>query len=689
MRVLSWTVLTMIIPATLSAGEGTQVVGWRGDGTGRFPSADPPSTWERRCTSPVATLTFRARKPKSGFNDENRPLIGGFIPEWLVLGPVPAEPAARPPADTADEGEKHDGLAWKLHHQETIEEITRKDRWSPWNPGNDVDFINLGKILGVGENQAAWALTRVFADRGGAVSILVNHSGSLTAWVNGRQTYAASAGFINLSFFSGENRPMNCEFGYPTPSPRFDVSLRQGWNSILFKATSGKQGCKFNLRVTAPADTKYETKNIRWVTPMPAWSNGTPIVVRDRIYLTSEPDELVCISAKDGKILWRRSNTFYDAIPTDERSWNPLYAQIEPLARQLPTAVGEDQIWNLRVQIHALMRKIDPKRFVLSGDHTPAHGFATPTPVSDGVHVYVYFGHGVAACYDLDGHRKWIRLVNDIGSSGLFNCNAPVLVDGKFIFVRARIRALDARTGAIAWTTPELTEDHDMEHGGGLANNWAQALNVARVNEVAVVYLPGKMVRVADGKVLMTQKSPGHWTTPVIVNNTVYDMPDGTLVRLRIQSTSPDKAALVDEAKFEGCGDLTFSSPLLHEGIVYGIDCKGVMAAFEAGETGPLRKLYSKDLDMKPWFHANANGVAASVALGGKYLYFFDDQGTCVILEPGRVFKLVARNRIEDFMQRRYCINTWEVSTRSSPVFDGDCLYVRGEHNLYCISAQK
>ena len=39
-------------------------------------------------------------------------------------------------------------------------------------------------------------------------------------------------------------------------------------------------------------------------------------------------------------------------------------------------------------------------------------GEAAPTPVSDGQHVYVLFGTGVAACFDLDGNRKWTTVVD-------------------------------------------------------------------------------------------------------------------------------------------------------------------------------------------------------------------------------------------------------------------------------------
>ena len=71
------------------------------------------------------------------------------------------------------------------------------------------------------------------------------------------------------------------------------------------------------------------------------------------------------------------------------------------------------------------------------------------------------------------------------------------------------------------------------------------------------------------------------------------------------------------------------------------------------------------------------------LTLGGKHIYISDNQGTTVVIEPGRVFKQVAHNRIEQ-PWFRYGFERNEC-THSSPVFVGKRLYTRGEANLYCI----
>ncbi len=61
-------------------------MGWRGDGTGKYPDANPPVT-RGRVSQAVKALRFQANRPKEG--DAGVPMQSGAAREWLVLGPVP------------------------------------------------------------------------------------------------------------------------------------------------------------------------------------------------------------------------------------------------------------------------------------------------------------------------------------------------------------------------------------------------------------------------------------------------------------------------------------------------------------------------------------------------------------------------------------------------------------------------
>ena len=110
-----------------------------------------------------------------------------------------------------------------------------------------------------------------------------------------------------------------------------------------------------------PVTTFSAAENVVWKTPLPSTSNATPVITGNRIFVCSEPTTLICVAKDSGVILWQKTND---------------YDEVEGAAGNFPETHGDN-------------------------------GQATPTPVTDGRHVYVLFGTGVAACYDLDGNRQW------------------------------------------------------------------------------------------------------------------------------------------------------------------------------------------------------------------------------------------------------------------------------------------
>src|SRR6185295_13343223 len=72
---------------------------------------------------------------------------------------------------------------------------------------------------------------------------------------------------------------------------------------------------------------------------MPNVSVAMPIIVGDRIFVTAEPCDLVCIDKASGKILWIRSNSEFEGLPADELKANPIYTdKLAGLAAQLEKA---------------------------------------------------------------------------------------------------------------------------------------------------------------------------------------------------------------------------------------------------------------------------------------------------------------------------------------------------------------
>jgi hypothetical protein len=82
-------------------------------------------------------------------------------------------------------------------------------------------------------------------------------------------------------------------------------------------------------------------------------------------------------------------------------------------------------------------------------------------------------------------------------------------------------------------------------------------------------------------------------------------------------------------------------------------------------------------------------GICASPALAGKYIYMLDSAGCVLVLDPGREYKQVAKNNIDEIVpegwEERYWMGPHHEQTEAALTFDGSRIYVRGEQYLYCV----
>ena len=78
------------------------------------------------------------------------------------------------------------------------------------------------------------------------------------------------------------------------------------------------------------------TDHVVWATPLPQWSNASPVLVDDKIFVCSEPSLLVCLDLA-GKILWQHSLDYSDlpAPPAAELAKNRAAIVDEHLKERL------------------------------------------------------------------------------------------------------------------------------------------------------------------------------------------------------------------------------------------------------------------------------------------------------------------------------------------------------------------
>jgi hypothetical protein len=84
------------------------------------------------------------------------------------------------------------------------------------------------------------------------------------------------------------------------------------------------------------------------------------------------------------------------------------------------------------------------------------HGYASHTPVSDGEHVYAYFGKSGAVAYDLEGKQLWQTVVGEeLDPRNWGSASSPILYKDLLIVTataeREALVALDKKTGKEVW----------------------------------------------------------------------------------------------------------------------------------------------------------------------------------------------------------------------------------------------
>jgi outer membrane protein assembly factor BamB len=688
-RVVAAVCAVLVLAPAARAGEATQpAYGWRGNLTGLFPQAQVPAEWSNVSTGPAEGLKCTTTQPAGGGDKDAAAVTKGLVNQWLVVGPFTVQDATKEfdaeligdEAKAAPRiGDKVGELAWR-YAQPTSDIV------SFYN-------VNVTPTPGKGQrNQVGYATTCLYAAKGGRLRAVMEHVVGVKVYVNGKEVYRDKEQrmVVGSAYGLSRNRVASA---HPI-APSFDFDVAAGWNRMTIKLVAPNRSqwndLAFYLRLADVADAKYDRKNILWMTALPDRSNGTPIVVGGKVFVMAEPDELICIDGATGKILWNATNTYYDATPQAARDANSAFKEkVEPLAQQVKAEADTAKRAGLRKKLQDALLAVDKKKYAQNLDgHLAGHfeivGFTT-TPCSDGKYVYIWTGAGVAACYDLDGKRQWIRRFEE----KLFYSAAPALIGGRLAVFFRQLYGLDARTGEILWQQPEV-------------NKTVASLLSARLAGTDVfISQQAEIIRASDGRMLW--KNPAKivndtgWAAGVVIGDVIYQPWYGITQVFAIDCsactgddwkpkvrTIGDIAAGLPRMAGDQGDRWTASSPLVLDGLLYDIDIHSTYYVVDL-KTG--KALARKDLGFKQTgeFNYVALTVAASPTLVGNFIVVMDNQGNSVTLEPGPECKIIARNRLATQLQRDWPITTQEFISYSPPVADGKRMYLRGERYLYCI----
>ena len=459
-----------------------------------------------------------------------------------------------------------------------------------------------------------------------------------------------------------------------------------------------------------------ESKNILWKTKLPCYSWSTPIIVGDKIITRSEPYDLICLNKLTGKILWIRSHPPFLGVTDDEKKEKPAFKDVEPLVAEL-NKINDAYVakgWSeelIKSKIE-LQRKIDElsskadRKYKLPPDMYVESwaGYTGTTPCSDGKFIYMTSGDGITACYDLDGNLKWSHyesLTKIWGEHGFVS--SPALAGDVLLAPTAALHGLDKKTGKELYAEP---------FGSGYAIITFQS------NGVDFAIANGNYIRVKDGKVVVPHVGDMPGMVPVMgPNNMIYyvgshasfvkwdpkpndEIGITPLIKEeynRVGLPGGDSPSLKVDQSITG---FRTGATLYVDGLLYSLSNFGNLAVLDAQKTAQKDVLVYTSFPpfdfRNPYSRKTFGmGIGASPALAGKYIYLIDSANCTIVMEPGREYKQVSKNTIEEmvpeqvsnaFGEKPYWSAAHPEQTEASPIFDGKRLYIRGEQNLYCIA---
>ncbi len=392
-----------------------------------------------------------------------------------------------------------------------------------------------------------------------------------------------------------------------------------------------------------------EDKNVKWKIAIPGKGHATPIIWGDQMFILSAVE-----TDKEGK--------------AKEQDQGMQHGRGMPTERT--TKVHKFVIFAINRHDGKILWQHTVKEEVPAEGHHQMGSWASHSPVTDGKHVYAYFGSRGLYCFDMKGNLKWER---DFGQSSkrmnFGEGSSPALYGDKIIVNwdqegQSFIVAIDKKTGKDIWKV-------DRDEG----TSWASPLVVENNGKPQVITSATKLVRsydLATGELIwecggMTMNAI---PMPVTANGIVYVMSGfrgNALLAIRLAGAKgniTDSDAIV----WKHGKDTPYTpSPLLFQDKLYFLRSNnGILTCFDA-KTG--KEYYSGQR-----LEGMGNVFASPVGVQDR-IYIVGQKGTMYVVKHGPEFKILAKNKLDD-------------NFNASPAIVDNRIYLRGYKNLYCIEKE-
>ncbi|HEY0549798.1 MAG TPA: PQQ-binding-like beta-propeller repeat protein [Verrucomicrobiae bacterium] len=359
--------------------------------------------------------------------------------------------------------------------------------------------------------------------------------------------------------------------------------------------------------------TEWGRTNIVWQVEVPGNGWSSPILQRDRIFLTTatpaDGDKqslgVFCFDTHSGKTLW--STELFSAVPQ-------------------------------------------------AGHKKNSH--ASATPIADGERIYAHFGPYGTAALDLNGKVLWRNTALKY-SSVHGNGGSPILVNDALIFScdgasDPFVVALDKANGEVLWKTARTTEPKKtFSFSTPLAieiNGQTQV--VSPTSGGVMAYDPGNgkeiwRVRYPEGYSVVPRPVFGHG---LVFVSSAFDRPVLYAIRPDGKGDVTDTHIAWSISK----GAPNTPSPLLVDGEIYFVSDAGIMTCADA-KTGTIH-----------WQERVGGNYSTSPVFAAGRIFLQSEEGMGTVLKPGKAFEVLAKNDLKERTLASYAVDEGVIYIRGA-----------------------
>lgn len=319
------------------------------------------------------------------------------------------------------------------------------------------------------------------------------------------------------------------------------------------------------------------------------------------------------------------------------------------------------------------------------------HGYASSTPVSDGKHIFVFFGKSGVFAYDLAGKPLWKRDVGQESGERRWGSGASPMLFGNLVIINASeessaLVALHQETGEVVWSA----------QADGIHSTWGTPIVAGTGDQTSLIlgvpneiwaFNPetGKLRWYAEGV-----EDNSYCSSLVTDGEIVYGI-EGRSSQAFAIKCGGHKDVTKTNTVWKTRGQNRISTPILYEDRLYTVS-RGIAQCLDA-KSGQI--IYQKRLNAaaavderpqpepgpRPGRRGGRGGgpggqdYSSPIVIHGN-LYYVSRSGLTHVWKTGSEFEVIAQNRFASD-EGRY---------NGTPAVANGRLLIRSDRCLYCVT---